>query len=71
MKNFNTWAASFFSWGETPSKTELEGYELAYAAGRNHCKEEVLKILEQNWQGADLSINSCDQHYVDKIKEEL
>jgi hypothetical protein len=48
MKNFNTWAASFFSWGETPSKIELEGYELAYDAGRKHIKQEIIKILKEN-----------------------
>jgi hypothetical protein len=41
----------------------------AYTRGWEDCKEEVLKILQQDWTGADLSINSCDQHYIDEIKK--
>lgn len=33
------------------------------------CKEEILKILKKDWIGADLSINSCDKYYIDKIEK--
>ena len=41
----------------------------AYKQGWDACKKEILKILKQDWTGADLSVNSCDQHYIDKIEE--
>lgn len=33
------------------------------------CKEEVLKILKKDWTGLDLSINSCDNHYIEKVEK--
>ena len=39
--------------------------------GWNDCKKMVLKILKENWQGLDLSINSCDERYIKRIEEEL
>lgn len=45
-------------------------YESAsFTSGWDVCKEEVLKILQQEWTGLDMSVNSCDQYYIDKIKE--
>jgi len=41
----------------------------AYDKGWQHCKKAVLRILKQDWTGCDLSINSCDQHYIDKIEK--
>lgn len=35
----------------------------------NACKDEVLKILKKDWTGADLSINSCDEHYIKEIEK--
>lgn len=43
--------------------------QTAYERGFNDCKQKILKILQEDWYGADLSINSCDQHYINKIKE--
>lgn len=47
----------------------LNDYEKNARMGWDACKEEVLKILERNWTGLDLSINSCDQYYIDEIKK--
>ena len=33
------------------------------------CKEEVLKILKEDYAGLDLSINSCDEYYIEKIEK--
>lgn len=40
-----------------------------YNDGWNDCKREVLKILQQEWTGLDMSPNSCDSWYIDKVKE--
>lgn len=45
--------------------------EAFFIGGWNSCKEKVLQILKHNWQGADLSINSCDEYYIKKIEELL
>lgn len=37
--------------------------------GWDACKDEVLEILKKDWIGADLSINSCDEYYIEKIKD--
>ena len=37
--------------------------------GYNDCKEEVLKILQQDYTGLDMSPNSCDSWYIDKVKK--
>ena len=37
----------------------------------NACKEQILKILEQPIQNADLSWEEVDQRFIDKIKERL
>jgi hypothetical protein len=39
--------------------------------GWEACKEEILKLLQQHWTGLDLSINSCDDYYIEKIKKEI
>jgi GH24 family phage-related lysozyme (muramidase) len=46
-------------------------FDIGYNQGFKECKKKVLKILEQDWTGCDLSINSCDKYYIDKIKNEL
>lgn len=48
---------------------EEPDHEDDFSAGWSACQEEVLKTLKQDWTGADLSINSCDQHYIEKVKE--
>jgi hypothetical protein len=40
----------------------------AWGSGWEACKKEVLKILQQSWTGLDMSPNSCDQYYIDKVK---
>ena len=42
--------------------------ELAQETGFDDCKNKVLDILGQDWVGADLSVNSCDKYYIEKIK---
>jgi len=44
-------------------------FDWGYEDGWNECKEEVLKILQQEWTGLDMSPNSCDSWYIDKVKE--
>ena len=54
---------------ETPLNVLVESQlNNAYEKGWQDCKKAVVRLLEQNWTGADLSINSCDEHYIDKIK---
>lgn len=40
-----------------------------YEKGFEECKRRVLEILKRDWVGADMSINSCDRHYIDKVKD--
>jgi len=40
-----------------------------YNKGFEACKRLVLKILEKDWTGLDMSINSCDEWYINQIKE--
>ena len=40
-----------------------------YEEGWKACKQEVLKILQQDYTGLDMSPNSCDSWYIDRIKE--
>lgn len=46
-------------------------FDWGYDKGWEECKREVLKILEQDWTGLDMSVNACDKHYIDRIKKEL
>ena len=43
--------------------------ESLYEEGWNDCKKEILKILKKDWTGLDLSINSCDSYYIEKIEK--
>lgn len=47
---------------------DMPQYPIAFKAGWEACQEEVLKILEKRWTGLDMSINSCDEHYIEKVK---
>jgi len=40
-----------------------------YDKGFEECKRRVMEILKKDWIGADMSINSCDRYYIDKVKE--
>lgn len=40
-----------------------------YDKGFNECKRKVLQILQQDLQNLDLSTDSCDSRYIEKIKE--
>lgn len=54
---------------ETPLNVLVESQlNSAYEKGWQDCKKAVVKLLQQDWTGADLSINSCDEHYIDRIK---
>ena len=55
-KEFNNWAAAFFSWEENVCEHEVESHELAWHA----CRNQVLEIL-----GAE----KIDQRIIDRIKE--
>lgn len=41
----------------------------AYERGFEDCRKKVLTLLQQDWTGADMSINTCDKYYIDKVKE--
>lgn len=43
--------------------------EVEFSSGWAACKEEVLKILQQDLQNCDLSTDSCDNRYIEKVKE--
>jgi len=64
-KEFNKWAASFFSWEDPTPEKDIEACELAW----NACKNRVLKILETPIQNLDLSTEEVDRRFIDKIKE--
>jgi hypothetical protein len=40
-----------------------------YNMGFNHCKEAVLKILNEPLQNLDLSEDYCDSRWIGKIKK--
>ena len=64
-KEFNKWAAGYFSWEDHPDMNDVESCELAW----NACKRRVLEILEKPIQNLDLSTEEVDQRFIDKIKE--
>lgn len=53
------------------SKNEYSWKDIqeAQRTGFEECKRKVLEILKKDWTGADLSINSCDEYYIEKIKD--
>lgn len=42
--------------------------ENMYNKGFNDCKRKVLEILQKDFQNCDLSTDSCDSRYIEKIK---
>jgi len=48
-------------------RTRQEGW----IEGKEYCKQEILKILKEDWTGCDLSINSCDEYYIERIEKEI
>jgi hypothetical protein len=59
---------SYWEWYEEFKKSGTDIFEFDGEIVWEACKQEVLKILKQDWTGLDLSINSCDDYYIDKIK---
>jgi hypothetical protein len=55
--------------GELLQRKETKHQQSIYDEGWNDCKKEVLKILKKDWTGFDLSINSCDNHYIEKVEK--
>jgi hypothetical protein len=44
-------------------------HEAYFAGGWDACKEEVLKILKQDIGNADLSWETCDERYIERVKK--
>ncbi len=44
-------------------------FEVEFSSAWQACKEAVVKILEQDIQNADLSWESCDKRYIERVKE--
>jgi hypothetical protein len=63
--NFETWFKKNFEYATFGTSIQDE----ALRCGWDACKQEVLKILKKDWKSSGISINSCDKHYIDKIKE--
>jgi hypothetical protein len=64
-EQFKMW---YLRWADTDKIQEPDS---AYESGWIDCKKAILEILRHNWQGADLSPNSCDQYYIDRIEKEI
>lgn len=60
----------FENWIDSCRESEPK-FDTAYFRGWNDCKAAILEILKQNWTDCDLSINNCDQYYIDKIEKEI
>lgn len=52
-----------------PLRTAKPNPVREYEKGFEECKRRVIEILKRDWVGADMSINSCDQYYIDKVKD--
>ena len=65
MSEFND---HFRKWLDECGESEPDP-DRAFGDGWNRCKEEVLKILKENWTGLDMSPNSCDLYYIEKIEK--
>lgn len=60
--NFSEWYNSF--WGVLTSTHQEDASRIAW----NSCKKEILKILNQEIQNADLSYEIVDQRFIEKIE---
>jgi len=71
-KSEDAWKAyknSPFYWRHgIPEDREHISFEI-FLVGWTECQQEALKILTSSWTGLDMSINSCDSHYIEKVKE--
>ena len=55
--------------GDLFLKRQEQLQESLYGEGWNDCKRKVLEILKKDWSGLDLSVNSCDKYYIEKIEK--
>ncbi len=48
---------------------ETPDFEVEFGAAWAACKAEVLEILKQDIQNSDLSWESCDKRYIERVKD--
>jgi hypothetical protein len=48
---------------------ETPDFEVEFSAAWVACKAEVLEILKQDIQNCDLSWESCDKRYIERVKD--
>lgn len=59
---FKEWSELVFTSNESNAKKDAK-------LGWESCKREIILILNKDLHNCDLSTDSCDQRYIEKIKD--